>query len=400
MILVFILCVGLLILGYLCSKDNVLSPAVLTPAVWIVCLLLFWFLRHDLPPLKLQFLVCISLWTTLFCTASLLMQNVRFRQSSYQKSPSEFVRSIFFWISVFTFPLFLAFVIDALSHAGPDETLGMTLRNAALGRTEGTEEIYGGLHILLWQVVYILELFFYSKKTRYRVFIMGAILLSYGALTMSKIVFLDLFVKTIAILYFKNKIKIRHILIGLGVLFFVFVAIQRLRYNVEMDAEGRTDFLLQYVVGNMSAFDTLKPASSAHWGENTFRFFYSVFYKTGLSDIKPVDAILQFIKEPIATNTYTVMYPFFKDFGYWGVGIFAMVLGLFYGWIFKKAQQGSSLFVLIYTILITTIIMQYAAEQFMTNFMTFFKQIVLVFIPFAASRYNFFVINRKALHES
>lgn len=395
MIFVFLLCVTLLILSFVCSKRDILSPAVITSAVWVICLAAFWVLHHNLPPLSSQFLGSLSLWVTLLCFSSLLMQSMRFRQSSYQKEPSQFVRNIFFWVSVFTYPLLIIFAINALANGEPGDGWSMALRKAAIGSGKGSNGVYGGLHILLWQVAYIIELLYFSKKNWWKVLILAFFYLSVGVFTMSRVVFLDFFIKTVCILYFRKKIKMQHILIGVGLLLVVFVVIQQLRYNVEMDSEDKVDFVVLYFVANMTAFDTLEPASSAHWGENVFRFFYSVSYKLGLSDIEPVNAILAFIKKPVGTNTYTVMYPFFKDFGYWGVGIFAVLLGAFYGWVFKKAQQGNKLFILLYTAIISTIIMQYVAEQFLTNLTTYIKQALLIVLPFIASKFDLFTVKNK-----
>jgi len=138
----------------------------------------------------------------------------------------------------------------------------------------------------------------------------------------------------------------------------------------------------------MTAFDTLEAGSSSHFGENTFRVVYAILHRLNLSDIPPIYVILDWIQEPIKTNTYTGLYPFFKDFGLWGVGIFAVFFGIFFGWIFKRAQQGNNMFMLIYALYIPIIVMQYVAELFFTNFTLFFKQIILVIIPFLFSKYK------------
>ena len=93
-----------------------------------------------------------------------------------------------------------------------------------------------------------------------------------------------------------------------------FVIIQILRTN-QYYTFKMNDFISMYFLSGMPAFDTVKPYSSLHFGENTFRFFYALSYEFGFSKIEPVDPVLQFIKVPTITNTYTVLYPFYKDFG-------------------------------------------------------------------------------------
>ena len=387
MIFVFLLLISLLVLSFMCSKNNIFSPGVITSGIWIICFLLFWILPHSLPPLRTQFLFSISLWATLLTVSALLVQSLFIKKSLLQAEPSVFIRNIYFWLSVATFPHLVLFAIEAIA-TGTTGNWAMDLRMAALGQTANTDGAYAGFHLLIWQVAFIIEFFYFSRKNWWKVLILGVIVLSLGMLTMAKITFLNMFLWIVFILYFKNKINLKQILIGGGALFFVFVFLQVVRHNIEMDTEDKAGFLIMYVVGNMSSFDTLIPASSQHWGENVFRLYYSVMYRFGLSDIPPTDAILPFISEPLATNTFSGMYPFFKDFGYWGVGIFAGVLGLIFGWIFRRAQQGDAMYILIYTVLLPAIFMQYVAEQFFTNITTYMYQMVLIGIPFVFSKYK------------
>jgi len=398
MIFVFLLCIALLILSFLGSKKNILSPGVITSSIWIVCLSLFWILHHNLPPLSSQFLGSLSIWVTLLCLSSLLMQSVSTKVTIGE--PSRLVRDVFFWISIITFPLFLMFIQNALKlgHSG---NWSMDLRMASLGKTRDFKEIYSGIHIIIWQVSYLIELFYFSKKNKNRVFILGIMILSFAFLTMSKAAFLEFFIKTICILYFKKNITLKHILIGLGALFFIFAILQAIRYSSKVESVNKNDFSVQYLLSSISAFDTLTPASSTNWGENVFRFYYSAAYKLGITTIKPIDTLLPFIDKPIITNTYTGMYPFFKDFGYYGITIFAAFLGFLYGWIFNKAQRGNIFCILLYTTFIQFIIMQYVAEMFITSLLAYLKQIILLALPFWAAKYKIFNIDKfyKPAHE-
>jgi oligosaccharide repeat unit polymerase len=192
------------------------------------------------------------------------------------------------------------------------------------------------------------------------------------------------------VLYFKKIITLKPLLIGLIALFFFFVGFTSLRHNV--DFEGQ-DMLTTYIVGNMSAFDTLTPNSSTHLGENTFRIFYAIANKLHLSSIEPVSVFQPWIYTPVSTNTYTGMYPFFKDFGYWGVGIFAVFYGLFFGWLFKKAQNGNAFFILLFSYLVMSVVMQYVSELFFAGLSGKIKFVILLLLPFLATKYKWFVLS-------
>ncbi len=398
MIGVIIFFIVLLVLGVVLSKNNIFSPSVVTPAVWLVCLTLFLVLTHDLPPLQNQFLIAISLWVFLLSFSSLSIQSIRFPKK--ERKISSFVRSSYFWISVLTYPLLLIFAYKAIT-TGTSGSWSLDLRLAAVGESVHFDKEYGGLYTIIWQVAYLIELMYYSKKTRHRVFILGFILLSMGFFTMAKGMFLMFFVQTICVLYFKKLVTLKHLLYGFTGLFFLFIWLQSLRHSIEITTtEDKEDFLVLYMLSSMSAFDTLEPASALHFGENVLKVFYSLFYKIGWSSIEPVEAILKFIKEPIMTNTYTTMYPYFVDFGFVGVGVFAIIMGSFFGYLFRKAQLGDEFYIVLYSFFVAFVVMQYVNEMMFTYLSGNIKNILLVYFPFFVAKYNFLRTKRFSKNET
>ena len=199
---------------------------------------------------------------------------------------------------------------------------------------------------------------------------------------------------TVCILYFKKIVTVKHLLFGGVALFFLLVGLQSVR-NVDHDwssGTGKSDFLVLYLLSNINSFETLEPFSSVHFGENTFRIFYAILHSCGLLNIEPVSIILSWAYVPIQTNTYTVMYPFFKDFGYWGVALFAAFLGLIWGLMFRKAQKGNVFFILLYSSFLYTIVMQYSCDLFITYISGFIKYGCLLALPFFATKHKWFVV--------
>lgn len=387
MIVVILLVFLILLIGNLAvSKNNIFSPGVLTTTIWLFCLSLFMILKHNLPPLSNQFLLSISVWVFLYGFFSMSMQSVRFK-TTFNYQPSKFVMDLYFLFSVCAYPFLLYFIYRAII-SGPTGYWAMDLRLAALGKTKYFTQMYSGYHIIIWQASYLIELFYFSKKNRYRVFLLAFFLLSYALITMSKFSFLDFFIKTVFILYWTKKIKLKHILIGILCLFAFFVILQSIRSSVSI--ASKNDFVVLYLLSSMSAFDTLHPFSALHFGENTFRGIYTILYKTGFSQVQPPSVLLPFIKKPIETNTYTGMYPFFVDFGYYGVAILASFFGIFLGWLFKKAQLGSNMFTLLYAFLVSIVIFQYVGDIFFTYLPGQIETIIVLLIPFLATKYKIF----------
>ncbi|MDR1761108.1 MAG: hypothetical protein LBR55_01515, partial [Bacteroidales bacterium] len=96
------------------SKNNIFSPSVITPIIWIFCLSLFLILGQNLPSLTGQFLGAISLWVFLLTFFSMLVQSTKV-SDKFDYVPNKIILDIYFVISVCTFPSLLAFAYSAIS---------------------------------------------------------------------------------------------------------------------------------------------------------------------------------------------------------------------------------------------------------------------------------------------
>ena len=371
----------LLIVGYYLSKRNVFAPSVLSCAIWVICLTLFCILPHRLPPLSWQFLGSLSIWITLLWLLSLFVQS--FKHSVPRVEASKPIRDIFLTITIVTFPLYLMQVIPIATSAGSH--WAWALRQYALD-----ENTFSGFIVLLWKTTYLIELYYARKTTLWRTTLPAIIYLTFGFLSMAKITFFEFAVTTLAILYTQKRVHVKHLLVGILLLLAAFFIVQSIRQEQAFQQKGeKMDFIVLYALSSMSAFDTLDPYSAAHIGENTFRIYYAISYACG-NETKPVDPILPFIQKPIITNTYTAMYPFFKDFGYIGVAIAAILLGLIFGYLFRGVLQNSAFFIIAYAYFANVIILQYVADIFMTNLAGHIKFILLLSIPFIVGHLKIF----------
>ena len=390
--LIFILFLYLIV-SLRISNNNLFSPGFITSAIWLVCLLSFVFLRHQLPSLTIQFLGGLFLWTTTFFVFSSIVQQTSIHKETYHVLPSRLFRDAYFVISLCTFPLLFVFVHNVMTIE-TEGSLASNLRLAALGQTKSFTEPFAPFYILIWKASYLLELMFYSKKNKYRVFILGGLLISYAAVTMSKAIFMDMFVMTVCLLYLQKKIKLKQIIIGGLCLLFFLMSFQMLR-EVK-GSSTKNDFLVLYLLSSMSAFDTLQPMSSLNWGENVFRVVYAIMEPLKISDIEPIKPLLPWITKPIQTNTYTCMYPFFKDFGYWGIALFGSFMGFIFGWLFKKVQSGNIFYIMVFAYFASALVLQYVSELFFTQLAGYVKFVFVLAVPFLASKYKFFYASTKS----
>lgn len=388
MVLTIFFCFILLILSLICSKNKIFSPAVITSGLWLLIMVLYLYMEHNLNPLSNKYFIALNLWVLLFSISSLFIQAFRTNEK-FKVIPSILTRDILFYISIITFPFFLWKVYEITTLSISTNVMA-NLRIAAIGGIENVNiEDTNPFYIIIWFVSYLIELNEYSKENKNRVYILFIMYFVYAIITMAKIHFLILFLSTTYILYLKNTIKIKHIFIGIIALFFIFESIQQLRSSSDSKDKHLTNNMITlYLLSPSPAFQTITPQTSPVFGENVFRFVYAIKYKLGFSNQKPVDTFLPFINVGTGTNTYTILYPFYKDFGLIGVGVFAVFIGLIMGYIYNKAENGNILFIVIYAIFLYQIVMQYAAEMFFTNFSLNFKRVLIALLPFIMSKYE------------
>lgn len=371
-----------LLLSLVVTK-KMFAPTNLVAALWLFCILAYNLYPHQLFPLNNQFYTAISIWVGAFTFSSLFVQGI-YQKPNNTHEPNLSLRNLYFFLSVVSFVYMLWYIVSLLGELGLSTNLFLNLRNAALGKFKGMDEGTSNNYFApLWLVSYVIEILHYKRKRTWILIILLFINLGWAVLIMSKLTFLYVFISTFVILLYKNKIKTRTILISLATIFVFFSYFQVLRSTkAELDGNKLNyDFFSLYVLTGIPAFETIQPNSSDYYGQNSFRFFYAISYKTGFGKKEPVNPILEFIHpskdKTINTNVYTAMYPYFKDFGYLGVFIFALLIGMFYGYIFKKATKKDNPMIVAYSIFATGLILQFMNEMTFTT-LSFLLQILII----------------------
>ena len=388
------LCLFLFIISLICSKYNIFAPSVITSGIWLIVLVLYSVAGNNLNQLTGKFLGAINIWVTLFCFSSLFVQALSTTKKN-RIEPSRLARNIFFYASLITFPLLILHAYEIVK-LGTSANWMADLRSAAIGGIKGINiEDANPFYTLIWLVSYLIELNSFSKKNKVRVFALFFMYLTYAFVTMSKTNLLTLFLSTVFILYTKKVFRFKQVAIAGVVILLIFQGIQSLRSTSNLSNNSTKELVTIYVLSSPPAFETVKSESSKQFGENVFRFVYAIKYKLGLTHKKPNDTILDFVNVGVGTNTYTVLYPYYKDFGLRGIAIFSILLGLIMGFIYNKSDSGNVIFVVLYACFLFELVMQLVGDLFFTNFSLNVKLIVIASIPFFISKYELFSLARK-----
>lgn len=376
--------------GWQVAKD-LFAPFVIAPLVWVAVIILYMILPHNLYPPANRFPSMIVLWSTCFFFSSMwaYMRTKNASHDELQLKPSAKVMNFYYILTITLMPVVIGLTIWTAFINDP-VNMFRYLRIMSTGVDENVEAPNLGILNYFVPMAYVslfLGLLYSKKKWLIGVLILLNLLLAF--MTMAKTTFLCILLASLYVLYVKKIVQVRHFVYGMLVFLAFSFLLQSVRSAASQDnveIVESTDFFTLYILTPMSAFEHFtQPASSLAWGENTFRLFYALGTALGL-DMTPANTILPFVYVPDETNTYTILYPFYTDFGAFGVFFFAILYGLAYGFLFKKTVTGNQYALILYAMFLNYLILEFIGEFIFTNLSMEIQHLFYATLPFLKLR--------------
>ena len=380
---VIILSVVLFAFSILFSRRRWYAPSVLLCGVWMVSLVAYAWIDHGMNPLKPEIIAVISYWMVGFCVASWAIQSIYIKPVFQEINSCVTAHDIYYYFTLITLPVMIIEVAMVLLNSGGNPF--SALRDANVAETNGIRTT--GFFVIFWLVSYIMELQVASRENLKRVIVLFIINLFYAFISMGKMNFMVLFLSTAIILSQRKTINIKHLVIGIVCLAMLFVGVQKIRGSYSTPQH----FVALYMtssIGNLNM--NVAPKSAENTGENTFRLYYAIKSKIDDGKTQVIDPVLDFHTVKVGkfrmySNTYTSIYPFYKDFGKVGVWVFSVLLGLIFGYLFKTAEDGSQFALVLYAIWASIIVMQFIGDTFFTVLSQNTQYLIAVLIPYIVS---------------
>lgn len=359
------------------------SPWALTLFIWGADIALY-FLQGTMDPIGPKFIECFSIWIATLIPTSLL--SYWFAQNDFSNNPVDYAQPIhtpqilFNVLCVVSGILTLVYAMRIWSIVSMFD-LSNLLYNLRIYIIEdnsvtGLLNHVQGLNFAL----FIVGLWMYPKISKWLLIYIIVVNIVFEVFRMEKSGILIMILGTIFMLYERRKIRIRSILLtfaGIIILFFFF---NLSKEDVESESDSTfLDFFGMYVTSPMVAFDRLYPDLSGNFGENTFCILYPYLNMLGFN-LEYTDRLQEFVWVPIVTNVYTIMQPFYNDFGRLGIAFFGIVYGVFFGWTYRRFREGNPVFICIYTYLIEIIIIQFYNDNLLQNIVLFLECCFFIFI--------------------
>lgn len=302
------------------------APWNITIIVWTIIAILYM-LQTSLNPLSDRFFICSILWILGFViTSRLQSKNVKaIKCMTLSSGVNNKIMYLYYLLIILGLPLYSSAYLNAVGGFSLDALTDIR-NNAVNGEVK-----LGYLSFVpaLCKSVLLIELYRYTPRRL--LFLVFAIVVNIipAIVIMEKGYLAFIFISIMFFLHLKKYIKLKTVLIwfiGFFVVMFVFNAIRSMSLG-----EGKIqDFAALYCVSPSVAFCTINPGSAAHWGEHTFRFFYAVFHSVGIGP-GAASNWYEPVYVPIRTNVFTIMEPYYYDFGVLGVLVFGIINGLICG---------------------------------------------------------------------
>ncbi len=136
------------------------------------------------------------------------------------------------------------------------------------------------------------------------------------------------------------------------------------------DARTVTDTASLYMVGPIVALDSVRPASTAHLGQQTFRIAYLWLGYMGLNvEVKPIIQAFVPVSSESSTNIYTLYHSYYLEFGLLGVVLCQLLFGVGHGILYRRATlaRPRAVWVIAYGVSLYPLMMQATTDMYLPN---------------------------------
>lgn len=351
--------------GYLYFKyRDIFAPWSITLLIWIAIISIYEFSNLEIYPTGPQFTKSILIWNTMFCGAAYISFRLTPAYHGTEWAKSEQSINIIKWICIALVPVMLLLSVRFALSQGSIIDLAYNLREQAVG--EDKLNLGPLVYLIHFAYVFLIVTLDENKVNKRNMLIALLLCLAFFIVTMSKLTFFMMAVGLLYINYSRKKIGLRPIIIfaiAFVILGILFTSLRASSSEKELNLD-LVDILTIYIVSPMVAYCYVPQLTSHYWGEYTFKGVHNLFRALGLEYTPPAAESLGFSYVPVPTNVYTMMAPIFMDFGYPGLFVLSAVEGIIIGAIYKRAETGMNLMRLLYSYLLTILVLQFFAEQF------------------------------------
>ena len=366
------------------------SPWSITIGVWGVVIASIILSGDLMDPLTGQFYTSISIWVPVMCITSFVTYNIM-----EQKTPQEgrgfninmTMFNILYVIAMIITPLYLYQIYKLVSMFDTQDLMNNVRELAIHG------DGYGFLNytFVVNEVLLLSALWLYPKIKWWQLttIIIACILYAIG--NMEKITVFLLFISSMFVLFERRVISVRTIVVVGFILLIGFYFFNLARSGEDSSYsknETLFDFIGMYILSGPVAYCKLHQNLSDQFGSDTLWGIYLYLSKWLSGDFTPHTPFQEFVTVPMWTNVYTIMRPFYTDFGNIGVGYFAFLYGVLTGVAYRLKENGNSFGTCLYTYLVYVLALQFF-DEFISAGLPLFGQMLVLLVIITQNKIKF-----------
>ncbi len=213
------------------------------------------------------------------------------------------------------------------------------------------------------------------KDNRFKLYLSAIILLVFCVFSTGRTFFVFYLCLIFGVLIIFKKLKKKHLMYGVLSIITLFSTIGILLNkggstdnNLQENISGVFESFMVYFIGGLSAFDSFIHSNFINtYGENSFRFIFSMLYKIGVVETKPSDLVDQYASIPFDTNVYTIYKIYFQDFGFLFMIFVVFWMSVLHTFFYLKAINGRKFIdTFIYSIMLYPLFMSFFQEQYLS----------------------------------
>ena len=376
---------------------GIFSPWSITLGVWGGMFVLYLFSGDILDPLTSQFYNSISLWIIIFVITSLATFNLlEHKKRVMPLNGIKINTNIYyalFCLLLFLSPMFVYKTWQIVSSFSSDDIMNNVRILAVHGDGLGVLNYA----LVISQSVLLVALWRYPQIPKWQLTAIILCCLLNSLAIMEKGGIFLVILCSIYVLFERNVIKWRSIIVvGIcAILFFYYFNLMRAGEDSDYAKnESLLDFIGMYVMSPPVAYCRVMPEVERQFGTNTFEIIYLFLNRFGIGDFDVHEKVQEFVFVPIGTNVYTIMQPFFRDFGYYGIAFFAWLYGLVSGLLYRLSYNGKPLYICLYTYMVEVLVLQFFQENIFLS-MVFVSQIVFFVLLLTQNKIELSYVWRK-----
>ena len=369
-----------------CRVRDIFNPAVVVSGLWAVILCLYNHYDHGLYPLSSALYLTITTWAILFSVTSYVFGRIIINTREFSKyyRARKLNKSVYNCVIVSNILL----IISLVMYGGGGFSLDLTELRILSVEEKFPRHILFLNYINQFSIVYTLGfIYYYGAANRRKMFVLCVIMLLTLIFKTNKTGFIVFFIGVLYVLKCKKILTpSKGLYIGLLLLGFMMIsAVTR----GDAESFSWTDYAIIYLLSPLPAMDMVLGNDVyihyGDWGSATFSLFYKILELFGHKANYSV--CNEWVQVPLPTNVYTTLKLYYLDFGYAGIWLFSIILGVIWGIMYRLQKLEDPMYILFYASMLYSLFVQFFGDYFF-GFLSVTIQCYI--FSFILARYVFF----------